>query len=116
MGSTYRFRYTIWQRACAVVLALASPVAGVLLTLHHHESEVGVEARDRDSGLTAATHFEKLHHEPCGLCANTLGSARLERPSAALVDELVDEHVFEGPRMPPGPPGRHGASRAPPVA
>ena len=105
-----------WQRACAVVLALALPAVGVLLALHHHESEVGVEARGCDTGLTAATHFEKLHDEACGLCAKTFCSARLELPHAALVDELVDEQISAGPRIPPGPPGRYGASRAPPAA
>ena len=116
MRSTHRSRYTTWQRAYAVVLAVALPAVGVLLTLHHHESEVWVEARGRDTGLTAATDFEKLHHEPCGLCAKTLCSDRLELPYAALVDALVDEHLSEGHLIPPGPPGRHGASRAPPAA
>ncbi len=120
MRSIYRSRYTTWQRACAAALALALPVVGVLLTQHHHESEVGAKARGcRHAHLTAATSFEKLepeHHEPCGLCTKTLCSTRLERPHLAFVDEIVDEPVSEVSWILPDPPGRHGASRAPPVA
>ena len=117
-----------WQRPLAAATALALLLVGVLPALHFHadghvsdeHAHEGEPAPCQDSGPLAALHFETLeleHHEPCGLCAKNFSSARLEQPLATLVDELVAEQAFEGPQMvPPGPPGRHGASRAPPAA
>ena len=103
----------------ATVVALL--LTGILPALHdhqEHQDDAAVEAHCQEWGSRAATHLETLeleHREPCGLCLQVFSSSRLERPLATLVDELVSEHLFEISQvLPPGAPGRNGASRAPP--
>ncbi|MCG8458356.1 MAG: hypothetical protein MI919_18925 [Holophagales bacterium] len=95
-------------------------LTAVLPALHQHEAEGAEESHCQDRGPAAATHLETLelaHHEPCGLCTKTLSSTHLEQPRTALVDELAAESLPADRRiLPPGPPGRHGESRAPPIA
>ncbi|MCG8457452.1 MAG: hypothetical protein MI919_14355 [Holophagales bacterium] len=120
MQTIYQARPGLWQRAFAAALAVLGLVAGVLPELHHHVGEAAVEARCLDSGLTTSAHLETpepAHHEACGRCAKTSWFAGPERPQATLAGEHVAERAREGSGIvPPGPPGRHGASRAPPLA
>ncbi|MEM7584149.1 MAG: hypothetical protein AAF560_12250 [Acidobacteriota bacterium] len=105
-----------WQRSSAIATVLVVLLAGVLPALHHHEDEETCSA----AGPSTASHLETLepaHHELCGLCAKSMSSARLDPPLTELVEALVGEQVAENRRiLPPAPTGRHGASRAPPLA
>lgn len=106
------------QQFFVTALAAVLLLVGVVPALHHHEDAATGEAHCHESALQAPTHLEPQaleHHEACGLCAKTSSSAHLEWPLATLVDELVADHRSDGLRiLPPEPPGRHGASRAPP--
>ncbi|MCG8456251.1 MAG: hypothetical protein MI919_08210 [Holophagales bacterium] len=104
----------------AFVLALIWLIAGIAPALHHHEAKVAVDAHCHHSELTASTHLETrepAYHESCGLCAKSQPFSSLERPLSTSAGQAITEREREGYRiLPPGPPGRHGASRAPPLA
>ena len=104
----------------ALVLALIWWNAGIAPTLHHHEEEETIVSSCYHSEVTASTHLETqepVYQESCGLCAKMLSFSSLERPLSDSAGEAITEHEREGHRiLPPGPPGRHGASRAPPLA
>ena len=105
----------------AVVLALLWMIAGVAPGLHHHEAEVAGDSHCHDSGLAFLTHLEtqeSAHPEACGLCAKMLSFSGLAGPSSTVAYELVatERSSEDSLLLPSGPPGRDGASRAPPLA
>ena len=120
MRSHYHLRLESTRRPLAVVLTLLWMIAGLAPGLHHHEAEVAGDAHCHDSGLTVSTLLETqepAHHKACGLCAKTLTFSGFERPAATVADEAVTERASESSLLvPQGPPGRDGASRAPPLA
>ena len=111
---------TLGRRTLAVSMALLWMFFGVLPGLHVHGSDLAAETLGHDSGPTASAGFEireSSHPEACGLCAKILTFDGLGRARATLCGEHVAERAerFSG-SSPSVSSGRHGASRAPPVA
>lgn len=87
---------------------------------HHHGEESEHQHCHHGAELTDTPQLETQepeHKDFCDLCAKVLSFGSLDQPLASAAGELVAERFGESPRVvPPGPPGRHGAARAPPLA
>ena len=114
------FQSATWQQPLAAVVGLALLLSGVLPVLHDHESSAGREAACHGPVSENSFHLETLElgpNELCGFCARTFSATGLDRPMAAIVDEVgVGEASGEPQLLPESPPRRYGASRAPPIA
>ncbi|MCG8456526.1 MAG: hypothetical protein MI919_09610 [Holophagales bacterium] len=108
------------ERPLAASLACALLLLGLAPLLHHHEPTPAEETEACHDSHQAAPHVESLireRHEPCGLCVKISSPGSFDRPATTGIDVLADGGLGEiADRLPHAPPGRYGASRAPPAA
>ncbi len=109
-------RRAIWSIMIGCTLLLG----GLLPVLHPHEAVDALALACQQSEHVRSPHFEAPqwdHNELCVLCSKACPSASFDRaPKALAFEPGAGQGVGDPQILPPGSPGRHGASRAPPTA